>query len=190
MGQDQSQTKASQSPSGQRQGRRGTSKRKAKLEDIIVVSDHADSGKNQPEIDNTMRQLENLAMTPPIIRNVGNITQNDIDLLPHLNPNPLTEMLLRYQYHMTECAEAVSFDQNAITKRMREIELFSVTVMKEANERQKHMDTILGKLQKVVEIDSLVDRIHVNLDKTLELMKKVNQALPDQDKLPEECFKL
>ena len=30
--------------------------------------------------------------------------------LPRINSGPISEMVLRYQFHLTECAEAVSFD--------------------------------------------------------------------------------
>eukprot|EP00794_Sanderia_malayensis_P012684 gene12684-13986_t len=154
-------------------------KQKAKLEDIIVVKDVRDGpGK---ESDKTLEKLRKLSITYPLIRNVGGVPLDDT--LPGIDSDPITEMLLRYQYHLTECADAVSFDQNAISKRMKEIELYSTSVLKGATERQKQMDLILSSMKKFTEIDSLIDRINKNMDKTLKLLQNVNEMFPEKDRI-------
>ncbi len=159
-------------------------RQKAKLEDIIVVKDTPDSGCK--ELDETIKKLKELKITYPIIKNVGGVPSEGIDILPGLNSDPITEMILRYQYHLTECAEAVAFDQNAIAKRVKEIDSYSMSVLKDANERQKQMDGFLVNMKKFTEIDSLIDRVNKNMDKTVTLLLNVNQMLPEKDQLSQD----
>ena len=159
-------------------------KQKAKLEDIVIVKDVPDAPKGA--VDETLAKLKKLRITYPVIKNVGGVPVEGIDMIPGLNADPMTEMLLRYQYHLTECAEAVAFDQNALSKRIKEVEMFSTTVLKTANERQKQMDQSLGSIQKFFEIDSLVDRISKNMDKTIELMQNLNALLPENERFSSE----
>lgn len=190
MGQEQSQqqqeTKGNETSSFD-EGRNlnDIPKQKAKLGDIVVVKDMPDA---PTEImDETLAKLKKLRITYPVIKNVGGVPIEGIDSLTGLNADPVTEMLLRYQYHLTECAEAVAFDQNALSKRMKEVELFSARVLKAANDRQKQMDQSLGSIQKFFEIDSLIDRIGNNMDKTIQLMQNLNALLPQSERFsPEE----
>ena len=184
MGQDQSQEegrKNSPKPTAKNQVRRASSsslKQRAKIEDIIVVKDSPD-GPDKANIDETITRLRKLKITYPIIKNIGGVPLEGLDILPGLNPDPMTEMLLRYQYHLTECAEAVSFDQNAIAKRMKEVEHYSTSILKDANIKQKCMEQSFVDMQKFFEIDSLIDRISKNMDKTVRLMQNLNQMLPE-----------
>lgn len=157
-----------------------TPKQKAKLEDIVVVKDTPDAPKSN--IDETVVKLKRLRVTYPIIRNVAGIPVEGLNSIPGLNADPMTEMLLRYQYHLTECAEAVAFDQNTLSKRIREVESFSAKVMKTATERQRQMDQSLGVIQKFFEIDPLIERIGKNMDKTIELMQNLNKLLPKNER--------
>ena len=160
-------------------------RQKAKLEDIVVVRDMPDASKEA--IDESLAKLSKLQITYPVIKNVSGVPVEGIDLIHGLNADPVTEMLLRYQYHLTECAEAVAFDQNALSKRIREVELFSASILKSAVERQKQMDQSLGNIQKFFEIDSLLERIGNTMDKTIELMQNLNALLPENERFtPEE----
>ena len=159
-------------------------KQKAKLEDIIVVRDMPDASKEV--VDLTLAKLRKLRITYPVIKNVSGVPIEGIDLIPGLSGDPVTEMLLRYQYHLTECAEAVAFDQNALSKRLKEVEVFSTSILKTAIDRQKHMDQSLGSIQKFFEIDSLLERIGKNMDKTIDLMQSLNALLPEDERLPPE----
>ena len=192
MGQDQSQNRQgseSRNSSFERSLQEATAnpvpKQKAKLEDIVVVKDVPDAP--QDRVDQTIAKLRQLRIMYPIIKNVAGVPIEGMDLIPGLNADPVTEMLLRYQYHLSECAEAVAFDQNALSKRLKEVELFSTSVLKTAIDRQKQMDQSLGIIQKFFEIDSLLDRIGKNMDKTIELMQNLNSLLPENDRFsPEE----
>lgn len=185
MGQDQSQEEGrkndSPKPTAKNQTRRVSSaslKQRAKIEDIIVVKDSPDAP-SKANVDETIARLRKLKITYPLIKNIGGIPIEGLDMLPGLNPDPMTEMLLRYQYHLTECAEAVAFDQNAISKRMKEVEHYSTSVLKDANAKQKSMEQSFIDMQKFFEIDSLIDRISKNMDKTIKLMQNLNQMLPE-----------
>eukprot|EP00112_Aurelia_sp_Birch-Aquarium-sp1_P023461 Seg700.3 transcript_id=Seg700.3/GoldUCD/mRNA.D3Y31 product="BLOC-1-related complex subunit 5" protein_id=Seg700.3/GoldUCD/D3Y31 len=185
MGQDQSQEEGTKNdspkPTAKNQKRRASSaslKQRAKIEDIIVVKDSPDAP-SKANVDETIARLRKLKITYPIIKNIGGVPIEGLDMLPGLNPDPMTEMLLRYQYHLTECAEAVAFDQNAISKRMKEVEHYSTSVLKDANAKQKSMEQSFIDMQKFFEIDSLIDRISKNMDKTIKLMQNLNQMLPE-----------
>lgn len=184
MGQEQSQnveqTGNSENGNSERAKQRAPLVRqKAKLEDIIVVKDTPDAG--EAAFDETSRKLKKLKITYPFIKNVTGVPVETQDILPGLNADPMTEMMLRYQFHLTECAEAVAFDQNAIGKRVKEIELYSSSVLKEAHERQKQMAYFLSNMKMFTEIDSLMDRINKNMDKTVKLMQNINQILPEHE---------
>eukprot|EP00795_Rhopilema_esculentum_P005163 gene5163-294_t len=190
MGQEQSQEfadkeKPPMQASGVKHKPSLTPKQKAKIEDIIVVKDVPDASKDN--MDSTLKKLKKLRITYPVIKNISGIPIEGLDLIPGLSPDHLTEMLLRYQYHLTECAEAVSFDQNALTKRIKEVDLFTAKVFKECNERHKQMDQILVDMPRFFEVESLISRISTNMEKTTVLLQTLNYYLPESERLtPEE----
>ena len=190
MGQEQSQELADKEKppmqtSGVKHKPSPTPKQKAKIEDIIVVKDVPDASKDN--MDDTLKRLKKLRITYPVIKNISGIPIEGLDLISGLSPDHFTEMLLRYQYHLTECAEAVAFDQNALTKRIKEVDSFTAKVFKECNERHKQMDQILVDMPRFFEVESLINRISTNMEKTTLLLQTLNYYLPESERLtPEE----
>ena len=92
---------------------------------IVVVAPAASSDqKPDPEID----RLDRIPVLQPIIRGVIDTPRVggasiDIETLEKLDPQQLLQLCLRYQEHLKQCAEAVSFDQNALCVRIKEVDI-------------------------------------------------------------------
>ena len=163
-------------------------RKKAHIDDIIVVSEKV-KDLDSSKLDIDVAALRALKPSRPIIPNVvGYVTEAEYMALPRINSNHFTEMVLRFQSHLSECAEAVAFDENAISKRMKEVDAQSAKVLKEMTERHKYMEGVINQIHKVTEVNALLVKIESNLSSTCERLKILNQMLPDEDQIDDPEF--
>ena len=97
-----------------------------------------------------MINLRTTKLTQPIL---GDKSASEIDTIkvPKIVSGPLTEMILRFQYHLTECAEAVAFDQAALTKHIKETDLLASKVNKNLQEKNKYFEKAIVQIETVNE---------------------------------------
>lgn len=89
---------------------------------VVVATATSSDQKADPEID----RLDRIPVLQPIIRGIIDTPRVggaslDVETLEKLDPQHLLQLCLRYQEHLKQCAEAVSFDQNALCVRIKEV---------------------------------------------------------------------
>ena len=85
---------------------------------VVVKSVKNHSKEQQIDKDPDIVKLNNIPSFSPLmkgsLRNNGN-PANDFDITNRLDPRPARALCERYETHLRLCAEAVAFDQDAIT---------------------------------------------------------------------------
>ena len=161
-------------------------KEKAKLEDIIVVSkvDQVD-GRNQ--IDNDLNNLKKIKFSKPVMNTVS-VNELDYSKLPHITSGPLTEIVLRYQLHLTECAQAVAFDQSSLSMLIKEVDSKMHELYKSTLNQQIYMEKAIEQIENVTEVSKVLAKIETNLMNSKAQLKMLNLQLPIEEQLVDSEF--
>lgn len=137
---------------------------------------------SRPRLDST--ELQTLADLPdfqPLLR--SSLSPGDHDAVASLDAQSAFALAQRYESHMRQCADAVSFDQNALCVRIKEID-FAIKVLSDRmSERQKLMAKYAEQMQKTQDLSRSLNKLSMSLRQTVSLMDSLNDLLPPQDRL-------
>jgi len=153
---------------------------KLKAGSIVTVSTKKTETEHSSNIDIDLENIRKIKLIRPILNNG---LESDHGQLPRLPASPFTEMLLRYQIHLTECAEAVSIDQSILVKRIKEVDGLSASINKKLNERQKSFNHAAAQFSMINDLVAVVTKMDVVMQNTIVLFENLNQTLPVGDQI-------
>jgi len=162
-------------------------KQRAKLEDIMVVN--ASTGTTKivsKREDRDIKKLNNIPFFYPLLRGTINApASKDLEFFDKFDPRPGLSLCLRYEKHLKQCAEAVSFDQHMLSSQIREMDVYCVSVLRRVNDRYKRLSQAAVQLKKVEEMSANLKRIDANLKRLVPMMERLNNILPEEERLEE-----
>ena len=175
MGQEQSNVNQS----------RGKTSEISPIGDIVVVKSGKTTTKDQQITkDPDIVKLNNITTFSPLMKGLqnGNVP-TDIEVTNRLDSRPARAMCARYEMHLRACAEAVAFDQDAITRRLKELDNHSASVLRGVTERHKKVQGQMQLISTVEDVKRNIDRVEMALQQVIPLMEKLNEMLPEQDRM-------
>ena len=196
MGQDQSSSLAGQmghpnvpytSYSVEKDDGKLKPKQRAKLEDIMVVNAPTGNPKVVSKSEDTdIRNLNKLPFYYPLLRGTVNVpAARELEFFDKFDPRPCLSLCSRYEKHVKQCAEAVAFDQHMLSSRIREMDAYCAKVLRKVTERHKRLSQAAGQLRKVEEMNANLRRIDANLKRIVPMMERLNNVLPEDERLEE-----
>lgn len=160
---------------------------KAKMEDIMIVSEglgnRAVLSKSE---DPDMEKLDAVPQPQPLLR--GPINSATFNVFDKFDPRPLLELCVRFENHQKQCAEAVSFDQDMLATRVKEMDAYCTSVLRQYTDRYKRLSHTAVKVKKVEEMNATLKRIDARFKLLVPMMNRLNNVLPEEERL--EAFTL
>jgi hypothetical protein len=153
--------------------------------DIVVVKSGKTTTKDQQIVrDPDIVKLNNITTFSPLMKApLNSNSATDFEITNRLYSRPARAMCARYETHLKLCAEAVAFDQDAITRRLKEIDNYSASVLRGVSERHKKLQGQMHFISTVEDVKRNIDRIEMTLQQIIPLMEKLNEMLPEQDRM-------
>jgi hypothetical protein len=157
--------------------------------DIVVVTERSSS---EPQIDAEIERLNAVPSFLPLLR--GTVSQqlaaltmdnssSFSDRLYQLEPRHVLALCSRYQEHLFQCAEAVNFDQNALCVRIKEVDFAIQSLYSVLQDQQKRFAHYAEQIQKVTDVSTTLNRVHMTIEQTIPVMQRLNSILPADEQL-------
>jgi hypothetical protein len=173
MGQEQS--------SGQS---RGKTTEISPVGDIVVVKSGKSTTKDEQIIkDSDLVKLNKITTFYPLMKGPLNGNAAADEIPNRLDSRPARAMCARYEMHLRKCAEAVAFDQNAITHRVKELDNHSAVVLRGVSERHKKLQGQMNLISTIEDVKRNIDRVEITLQEIIPLLEALNEMLPEQERM-------
>jgi len=149
---------------------------------IVIVKDGTVIEKDP---DPEFTKLNTIPVFYPIMRGSLNVptSSRDADMLDKMNHEQLLTLCMRYQEHLRQLADAVSFDQNALCVRIKEIDCAIHMLLNLMQEKQKKHHKYADQFQRVSETLSVLNRVKDSIDNISPRLERLNQMLPESEQL-------
>ncbi|XP_078495945.1 BLOC-1-related complex subunit 5-like [Ciona intestinalis] len=151
---------------------------------IVVVQNKKEEPKDQLE-----ENLTKLGLCPkfqPLLPNSLTVPDSrplTAELSGSLDVRACLKVCARLQDHLNQCATAVSFDQQSLVTKIKEVDKVGVSVMLHLTERQRAFAKHAEHSRKVDDISTTLNRVRMNLEQTLLLVDDLNMKLPESLRL-------
>ena len=152
---------------------------------IVVVKSGKHKTKDQQiNKDYDQLKLEQIPNFYPLMKSTLNIqSMTDFDVINKIDVRPARMLCARYENHLKLCAEAVAFDQDSITQRVKELDSHSSSVLKDVTQRYKKLQYEMNVIETVNQIKRNIDKVETTLQQIIPLMDKLNSMLPVEQRM-------
>ena len=153
--------------------------------DIVVVKSGKNATKDQQIVkDCDIVKLKNITTFSPLMKSsLSGNSVTDFEMINRLDSRPAHALCARYEKHLKLCADAVVFDQDAISHRVKELDSHSMSVLRKVSDRHKKLQSQMHFISTIQDVKRNIDRVEMTLQDIIPLMERLNEMLPEEDRM-------
>ncbi|XP_038053848.1 BLOC-1-related complex subunit 5-like [Patiria miniata] len=150
---------------------------------IIVVAE-GNAPSEDARLASELQKMRDIPTFTPLIRSTPSLSSlEEASAMDKLDHRQLLLVCLRYQQHLKQCSEAVSFDQNVIANRIKEVDAEVIAMTNLLSERQRKYSKVAERIQKINEMSFTLQKVTKNVNQLIPLMERLNNVLPEEERL-------